>query len=47
MKKLGNQLIHHFARNIDVMEKQQQLHPGKITLEILHAQLFHSLMAVQ
>ena len=47
MEELGNHIIHNFVANIDAMGEQKQLHSGKITLEILHAQLFHSLMAVQ
>ena len=32
----GNHLIHHFDQNIDAMGKQEQLHLGKITMEVLH-----------
>jgi hypothetical protein len=37
MEELGSQLIHTFAPNIDAMDEQQQLHPGKIILKVLHA----------
>ena len=30
-----------YTPNIDAMDEQQQLHPGKITLEVLHVQYFH------
>ena len=46
-EECANHLIHHFDTNIDAMEKQEQLHPGKITLEVLHIRHFYSLMLVQ
>ena len=47
IEELGNHLIHIFAPNINATEGQQQLHLGKITLEVLHAQHFYCLMVVQ
>lgn len=46
-KKRCNHLIHPFNPNIDAMEKQEQFHPDKITLEVLHVRDFYCLIALQ
>ena len=43
MEEVGNHMIHPFDPNIDAMEEQQQLHRGKNTLKVLHAQHFYCL----
>ena len=47
MEEQCNQLIHPFDQNIDAMEKQKQLHPCKITFEVLHIWHFYCLVPVQ
>ena len=39
-EQLRNHFIHTFAPNIDVKKEQEQLHPDKITLKVMHAQHF-------
>ena len=43
----GNHLIDPFDLNIDAMGKQEQLHPKKNILEVLHIRHFYFVKSVQ